>query len=160
MKLTNTLGVAPKTKGALTPQPNWVAEKNGHVWEVESEEFDNWSSQAHEITERIERLQTQLEEALQHIREMSTRVATNSTDDVVMSGGGFEVTVKRRSQNRWDTAKLEDIFSDMTDLPAHVKKNLGVDKKVYERLSEHEKEELRPALEIVQQKSAVKVRRK
>ena len=85
---------------------------------------------AHEITERIERLQTQLEEALQHIREMSTRVATNSTDDVVMSGGKFG-DCQTTLANRWNTAKLEDIFSDMTDL-LHVKKNLGVDKKVYE----------------------------
>ena len=76
MKLTNTL-CRPQNQRRINSTTELGSRKNGHVWEVESEEFDNWSSQAHEITERIERLQTQPEEAL-HISVRCHRVATTN----------------------------------------------------------------------------------
>lgn len=158
MKLRNSVAAAPQK--ASIPTATWHAEKQGGVWLVESEEFGNWVDTACTLEERIERLTTQLHEAHDNIRELASRVAENPHDDVEMSGHGFDVKVKRRSQFRWDSQKLEDIFAEANHLPSHVKKNLKVDRKVYERLSEAEQNELRPALDVVSQKSAINITRR
>jgi hypothetical protein len=150
---------APKTP-FTKPVTEWHAEKRGGVWYVESKEFQQWVSEAHKLEEQIESLSEARNEALHRIREMTVNVKENPDDDVDMSGHGFDVKVKRRNQFRWDSVKLEEIFAQSSNLPTHVKKNLSVDRRTFETgLTASEQDELRPALNVVSQKSAVTITR-
>lgn len=137
----------------------WHAEKRGGVWEVESPEFEEVVKLALDEREKLEEAKARSEAADNAVRQLASRVAEDDHSDIDMSGYGFNVKVKRRSQYRWDSAKLAEIFAQSNTLPNHVKKSLSVDRRTYERLSSDEQSELRPALTVISQKSAINISR-
>jgi len=141
------------------PVKTWHAERNGNVWVIESEEFEETVERAVKAREKLEEAKSLSEAADNELRHLATRVAQNEDSDIVMSGYGFDVKVKRRTQFRWDTAKLAEIFAQSNNLPNHVKTSLSVDRRTWERLSSAEQNELRPALNVIPQKSAVNINR-
>lgn len=160
MKLRKHNTAAAPAKPTTKFVPSWNAEKRGGVWYVESPEFESAVSEAHQLQEKIEHLTDSLNTQLNLIRELTTNVTTRDDEDVDMSGHGFDVKVKRRNQFRWDSVKLEEIFAQSNNLPTHVKKSLSVDRRTFETaLTQREQDELRPALNVVSQKSAITITR-
>lgn len=141
------------------PMSHWTAEKNGGVWDVESDDFSVAVKELAAASEQLDEAKKKLDSAEDEIRSLASRVAEDAHSDIVMRGYGYDVQVKRRTQYRWDSAKLEDIFAQSNNLPSHVKKNLSVERRVFDRLSKSEQDELRSALNIVSQKSAVTLTR-
>ena len=148
-----------KSTSISKAEPVWVAEKNGGVWDVESEEFSRAVTTLAAAEEQLNKAKEFLDTAEQEVRTLASRVAEDAHSDIVMRGYGYDVKVRRRNQYRWDSAKLEDIFAQANNLPTHVKKSLSVERRSFDRLSKQEQDELRPALNIVSQKSAVTITR-
>lgn len=105
----------------------------------------------------------QLDEAKRKI-EQAEQIIIDVFRDFQLSEGtmvGENHTVEYKNQTRvtWNTSELEKILHSHDSLPAHVKKNLSVDKAVYETLPQEMKNILSPARKVNTQKPKIEVRR-
>lgn len=151
---------SPKT---IVPSatPTYIASgifKDGQ-WVMDAPEFEEAVVSAVDCRAKMDALRVQLDSAEAKIVELSEQVSGDTEKDLEIKGYGFDVKIKRRNQYRWDTQRLSEIFRNDDSLPTHVKKQLSVDRKTYERLDQATKNVLRPALNIVNQKPSLNITR-
>lgn len=129
-------------------------------WKMDCDKFKHAVLTADTCEKQIATLKAQLELAHQTIVSTAEEVSGQKKEDIDVTGYGYDVKIKRRNQYRWDSEELNKIFASKQTLPAHVKKQLSVDKRVYERLDDSMKNVLRPALNVINQKPSINITRR
>jgi hypothetical protein len=162
MKLRKRSATLSSPKTIVPPlTPAYIASgifKNGQ-WVMDAPEFESAVISVLDCRSRIDALKAKLDSAEAKIVELSEQVSGDTEQDLEINGYGFDVKIKRRNQYRWDTQRLSEIFRNDDSLPTHVKKQLSVDRKTYERLDQATKNVLRPALNVVNQKPSLNITR-
>ena len=144
-----------------TPAPTYIASgifADGQ-WKMDAPDFEEAVKAAFDAKTMINALKAELDAAESKIVELAEHVSGDREGDLDVSGYGYDVKVKRRNQYRWDSKKLSELFNSHDTLPTHVKNQLSVDRKVYERLDDATKNILRPALNVINQKPSLNITR-
>lgn len=152
---------ANKPLSPSTPAPTYIASgifADGQ-WKMDAPDFEEAVKAAFDAKTMINALKAELDAAESKIVELAEHVSGDREGDLDVSGYGYDVKVKRRNQYRWDSKKLSELFNSHDTLPTHVKNQLSVDRKVYERLDDATKNILRPALNVINQKPSLNITR-
>lgn len=164
MKLRKRSAATQPTNKLLppsTPAPTYIASgifADGQ-WKMDAPAFEEAVKAAFDARTTINAAKAELDAAESKIVELAEHVSGEREDDIDVSGYGYDVKIKRRNQYRWDSKKLSELFNSYDTLPTHVKNQLSVDRKVYERLDDSLKNILKPALNVINQKPSLNITR-
>jgi hypothetical protein len=119
--------------------------------------FERTASPTSTVEERVEELaltyselaikRKEIDEQMQQISAEIAHYAPETSTEHVFNTPRCEVSVTRTERWSWDQNQLLEILgADETTWPDHVKKNVSVDKRKFQKLSAQEQERLKPAL--------------